>query len=254
MDPSPGPYVDWLRGAGVPFAVDDALARDPDFDGPLVLGDEPLRSLVLRIGEGGEQEDLPPVVEHRDPAAGLTADHATQSVAREMVRRPHVEPMRPLWEIGCGTGVLASLGGLLGAVPILGTDVDPRAIALARRTSSDTGVEVEWLQGSLLDPIDPAEEAHLVIANLPHKPCADRSLPLSQDGGPEGDRVFAAFAAQAARRLPAGARVLFFLHSLPHPRLLGNLSRDFDLRLLSWKRRFLAPGEYGPLAADRRGG
>ena len=250
MEPDLLAYLDWLRGHGIPFSVRDPLARDPDFAGELVSGEEKVRLLVLEDGEG----QMPPVVEHRSPEKGLTADHATQSVARELVRGGHVEPMIPLWEVGAGTGVLASLGALLGAMPVYGTDLDPEAIPLARRTSSDTGVEVEWLEGNLLEPIPDHEEPGLVIANLPHKPRTDRRLlPFSQDGGPEGDAVFAAFAAQAERRLVPGNRILFFLHSLPHPRLLGRMAEGFDLTLLSWKRRRLGEGEFGPLREWFRG-
>lgn len=240
MDPDLAPWLDRLRAGGAVFEVDPDLARDADFEGPVVHGEDTVRQLVM--------EDMPPVIEHRDPAAGISADHATQSVAREMIRRPHVEPERPLWEIGCGTGVLAALGGLMGATPVLAVDVDPRALALAWRTASDSGVEVEPLRGSLLEPVPGDAEADLLVANLPHKPRRRlEDLPASEDGGPEGDAVFGSLVAQAERRLPPGARILFFLHSLPHPRLLARFSPCFDLRLLSWKRRYAAPGEWGGL-------
>ncbi len=231
-------YLGWLRAGGAAFEVDADLARDRDHDGPLVAGEETVRALAV--------EDLPPVVEHRDPAAGLTADHATRSVAAEILRRAFVVPEQPFWDIGCGTGVLASLGALLGAAPVLGVDLDPAALALAARTAEETGVEVTLLQGSLLEPIPEDEEAGLVVANLPHRPDpGTEAQDLAHSGGPGGDAVFAAFAGQAERRLPPGARVLFFLHSLPHPRLLARLAGGFDLHLLSWKRRFLQPGEFG---------
>ena len=126
--------------------------------------------------------------------------------------------------------------------------MDPDALDLARRNAQDAGVEIELREGSLLEPFAPGEYADLLATNLPHKPCrAQGELPLAQDGGPEGDALFSSLFEQATEQLPAGSRIVFFLHSLAHPRLLAGLTGNYRLRLLAWKRRFLAPGEYGEL-------
>ncbi len=130
----------------------------------------------------------------------------------------------------------------------LGTDIALDALELAHATADAANVEFPVFVGSVLDAVPADRTADLITANLPHKPCPrDRVLQVSQNGGPQGDKHHALLAAQAAERLAPGARVVFFMHSLPHPRLLGHYAEAFDLTLLAWKYRFLAAGEYGAL-------
>jgi SAM-dependent methyltransferase len=234
VNPDLARYLDWLKGHGVKFDVAQDLVQDEDHDGPLVEGDEEMRPVEL--------PGIAPFVEHRDPEAGLAADHATLSLARALL--PRVELGARFWDIGCGTGVLAVALGLKGASALVATDVDERALALARRTAADANVSVRFSHGVLLEAVPARLEADVVAANLPHKPCpGGLDLPLSQRAGPDGADIHAAFAAQAAARLRAGALVGFWLHSLPDPRLLHAYAA-FDLTLLSWKRRFLEAGEH----------
>jgi SAM-dependent methyltransferase len=227
-------YLDWLRGHGIAFEVAGDLVRDEDHLGPLVDGDDGMRPVEL--------PGIPPFVEHRDPEAGLAADHATFSLARALL--PRIAPGTRFWDIGCGTGVLAVAAGLKGASSIVATDVDERVIALARRTAADANVSIRFGHGMLLEAVPARLDADLVASNLPHKPCPPKgALPLSERAGEDGADVHAAFAAQAAARLAPGATVGFWLHSLPDPRLFRAYA-DFDLTLASWKRRFLQPGEY----------
>ena len=239
LDPLLARYLDWLDGHGVRFDVGARLIHGADHDGPLLEGDEPFRPLEL--------PGLPPFVEHRDPAAGIGADHATLFLLRVLLEAGHVGRGDRFWDVGCGTGVVAVAAGLAGARGIIATDVDPRALVLARRTAAEADVAVTFKEGSLLSPVPDGQRADVVTANLPHKPAPDGALPVAQAGGPEGDAVLGAFAGEAARRLDPGARVFFFLHSLPHPRLLEAFAPAFDLAILGWKRRYLRPGEYGPL-------
>ncbi len=234
MNPDLARYLDWLRGHGIRFDVAKDLVRDDDHDGPLALGDEGMRPVEL--------PGIAPFVEHRDPAAGLAADHATFSLARALL--PRLELGARFWDIGCGTGVLAVAAGLKGASAIVATDVDERAIALARRTAADSNISIRFCHGVLVEAVPANLGADLVAANLPHKPCPPGgNLPLSQRAGEDGADVHAVFAAQAAARLAPQALVCFWLHSLPDPRLLKAYAA-FDLSLASWKRRFLQPGEY----------
>jgi len=231
-------YLDWLRGHGLSFAVADGLWQGADHDGPLIEDDAETRPIEL--------PGLPPFVEHRDPAAGIAADHATMLVAEALLRGGVVTPGCRFWDVGCGTAVLAVAAGLAGARTIVATELDARAITVARRTAAEAGINVQFFKGSLLEPIPAKGIAEVVVANLPHKPVPYGSrLPLGQDGGPDGDEVHGSFVAQAEERLAAGARIVFFLHSLPHPRLLARYTNTFDLTLLAWKRRFLAVSGYG---------
>ena len=234
MNPDLARYLDWLRGHGVEFDVAKDLVHEEDHDGPLVLGDEEMRPV--------EFAGIAPFVEHRDPVAGLAADHATFSLGRVLL--PRIDLGARFWDIGCGTGVLAVAAGLKGASAIVATDVDARAIAIARRTGADSNISIRFCHGALLDAVPAGLGADVVAANLPHKPCPPGgSLPVSQRGSPDGSEPHATFAAQVAARLAPGAVVGFWLHSLPDPRLFKAYAA-FDLLLASWKRRFLQPGEY----------
>jgi SAM-dependent methyltransferase len=237
VNPDLSRYLDWLSGKGVRFDVAADLAREEDHDGALVEGEGDMRPVEL-LG-------IAPFVEHRDPEAGIAADHATFSVARALL--PRLALGARFWDIGCGTGVLAVAAGLKGGSAIVATDIDERALVLARRTAADANISIRFGHGVLLEAVPARLGADLVAANLPHKPCPPGvELPLSQRAGPDGADVHAAFATQAAVRLAAGTSILFWLHSLPDPRLLLAYEA-FDLTLLSWKRRFLQPGEYGDL-------
>jgi len=230
-------YLDWLTGHGVRFEVAPDLVREPDHDEPLVAGTEGMRPVEL--------PDVPPFVEHRDPASGLAADHATFSLARAILPRARLPLGARFWDIGCGTGVLAVAAGLAGASALVASDVDERALVLARRTAADANVSIRFCHGPLLEAVPERLTADIVAANLPHKPCPPGcSLPVGQSGGDDGAGPHAALAAQAAGRLEAGARVCFWLHSLPDPRLLRTYAAGYELSVLSWKRRFLQPGEY----------
>ena len=108
-------------------------------------------------------------------------------------------------------------------------------------------VAMDLRLGSLCEPLG-ADPVDLFLANLPHKPSvgADR-LPLAQDGGPEGDRLFSAALPAMARHQQRGGRLLFSLHSLPHPRLLRCAQRFYTLDLVRWKLRWLGSASYGGL-------
>lgn len=51
---------------------------------------------------------------------------------------------RRVLDAGCGNGVLAIAARLLGAAEVVGVDVDPEAIRIARRNGERARTEVEW--------------------------------------------------------------------------------------------------------------
>jgi len=233
-------YLDYLRSNGAVFEVSPTLRHDPDHTGSLAPQPDKWADVSW--------EGLPTIRERRDPAAGFVADHATQMVARCFLHDEVFTPGCRVWDVGCGTGVLGVLALQMGASEALGTDISLDALELAHATADAAGVTFPVFVGSVLDAVPADRGADLVTSNLPHKPCPpDRVLQVSQNGGPEGDEPHTLLAAQAAERLQRGARVVFFLHSLPHPRLLGHYQPNFDLTLLAWKYRYLMDGEYGAL-------
>ncbi|MBN1432033.1 MAG: methyltransferase [Methanomicrobiaceae archaeon] len=54
-------------------------------------------------------------------------------------------------DLGCGTGIIACGAALLDAAKVTGVDIDPGAIAAARRNAEKSGVEVEFVISDITD-------------------------------------------------------------------------------------------------------
>lgn len=59
---------------------------------------------------------------------------------------------RAVCDLGCGTGILACGAALLEASCVTGIDIDPAAIAVARRNAELLGVTVEFQVADVRDP------------------------------------------------------------------------------------------------------
>lgn len=82
-------------------------------------------------------------------------DHVLALLTREtelkgrLVRQARIEPGMKVLDLGCGTGTLALL--VKRAVPdarVIGLDVDPQVLAIARRKAETAGLSIEWMQGT----------------------------------------------------------------------------------------------------------
>lgn len=72
-----------------------------------------------------------------------------------------------VYDLGCGTGILAIGARLLGARRVVGVDRDPGALAVARENGSALGADVEWLEADVTT-LDPAtHRADIVLMNPP---------------------------------------------------------------------------------------
>lgn len=127
-------------------------------------------------------------------------------------------------EIGVGSGaVLASLAGR-GATRLTGTDVDPDAIAEARRLMDSLGEEVELLCGDLWAPLA-GRRFDLVVANPPHFPMLAPGYagrpPHWSFGGADGRLVMDKLMRGLPHHLAPGGRA-FVVHSA----FLGRAATD----------------------------
>jgi putative methylase len=73
-------------------------------------------------------------------------------------------PGRSVVDLGCGTGRLAIGAALLGATPVLGVDVDPAAVEVARSAAASAGVAVEF---EVADVATGGRPCELVVMNPP---------------------------------------------------------------------------------------
>ena len=71
---------------------------------------------------------------------------------------------KKILDLGCGTGMLAIGGWLLGAKEIIGVDVDGRALAVARRNAGALGAEIRFLEMRVQEL---KERADTVVMNPP---------------------------------------------------------------------------------------
>ena len=83
-----------------------------------------------------------------------------------------VHPGDTVIDVGSGSGVLSFVAARLGAGRVFGTDINPRAIEVARHNADLLGLAdaVDFRQGSLFEPLD-GIRANVVIGDvsgIPH--------------------------------------------------------------------------------------
>jgi len=110
------------------------------------------RNLVLRLDPG---------------MAFGTGTHPTTQLCLETLE-DRIYPGMNVIDLGCGSGILAITAVKLGAGKVLGLDVDPQAIRVARENILLNGVEssIEIRSGSLQELLMEGRSAPLVVANI----------------------------------------------------------------------------------------
>jgi release factor glutamine methyltransferase len=124
-------------------------------------------------------------------------------------------------EIGVGSGCISISLAHHGGIIMLGTDICPRAVEIAKfnatRHSRESGNPPTFVAANLFPP--GIEEFDFIVSNPPYIPTGeiadlDESVknyePLSAlDGGHDGLEFYRRIAAQAAARLAVGGRIYF---------------------------------------------
>lgn len=123
-----------------------------------------------------------------------------------------IHPGDHVLEVGCGSGYIAA--GLAEYARVLATDINPHAVRETRMRGVDV-VRSDLLRG-IRGPFD------MVLFNPPYLPTSEDErmndwLEQALDGGPDGCRVIAEFAAGVAQVLAPGGRVLLLFSSLTGP-------------------------------------
>ncbi len=103
---------------------------------------------------------------HMDPgmAFGTGAHETTRLCVQELEK--HVRTGMTVYDIGCGSGVLTIAAAALGADKVVGIDLDPQAVRVAREnvTLNRKNDVVRIRQGNLMDVL--TEKADLLISNI----------------------------------------------------------------------------------------
>jgi release factor glutamine methyltransferase len=108
-------------------------------------------------------------------------------------------------DLGTGSGCLAlALKHSFPAARVIGVDLSPEALSLARENADLTGLEVEWFEGDLFAALPPALEGRidLVVSNPPYvadgdplpAEIADHEPQVALFAGPRGTEVLARIA------------------------------------------------------------
>ena len=112
-----------------------------------------------------------------DPGMAFgTGTHETTSLCVKMMEK-YMKPSDKVLDVGCGSGILSIVGALLGSRDILGVEIDPVAVEVAKENVELNGVSdiVKIQEGDLTKGLD--YKADLVVANL----MADLVMLLSKD-------------------------------------------------------------------------
>jgi len=178
--------------------------------------EEAYRSLIARRAA---HEPTPYILGHKEffgldfdvtPAAIIPRPETEMLVeeAIAFVQNRPADQVVTIADVGTGCGAIAvSLNHLLPSAQLISIDASADALALARRNADHhpSAQPIRFLQGDLLDPVDPPLD--LILANLPYIPTAqwaqlppeirEREPRNGLDGGPDGLRQIARLLAMA---------------------------------------------------------
>ena len=115
-----------------------------------------------------------------------------------------------LLDFGCGSGILAIAGMLLGARQAVGTDIDPQALEASRDNASRNGIAAA--QFPLYLPADlPPQQADVVVANILAGPLVSLAGQITSLVKPGGRLALSGILAEQAEEVCAAYRDAFEL-------------------------------------------
>jgi release factor glutamine methyltransferase len=240
--PALSAIVTRLRAAGCVFAEDEARLLISTARTPAELAD-----MVDRRAAGLPLEQVVGWAEFCGLRIAVTPGVFVPRRRTEFLVRQAVALARPaagragsrpvVVDLCCGSGAVgAALGAALGPVELHAADVDPVAVACARRNLAAAGGQV--YQGDLYEPLPAALRGRidLLAANVPYIPTEEIELLPAEarihepraalDGGPDGLDVLRRVAAAAPRWLAAGGHLLIETSERQAPRAVAAFTRS----------------------------
>lgn len=128
---------------------------------PTRIGD---RIVVKPIWEEYREQDGDLVIELDPGMAFGTGEHETTRMCIKALEK-YVKPDTTVFDVGCGSGILAIAAAKLGAKKAVGVDLDPVAVESAEENVKFNNLNnIELLQGNLIDVIE--GKAEIVVANI----------------------------------------------------------------------------------------
>jgi len=135
------------------------------------------RLVIKPSWEEYEPENPEDLIIEIDPGMAFgTGTHATTSLCLKLTEK-YLKPGDAVLDVGCGSGILSIAAALLGAGCVLGVDIDPVAVPIARENVALNGLSdrIEIREGDLTKGLD--FQGNLVLGNL----MADLVMMLSDD-------------------------------------------------------------------------
>lgn len=207
--------AEWLLCAATGL---DRVGLYLNFEKP--LDDEELAAYRSMVARRGRREPLQHILgtqefcglEFEVTPDVLIPRHDTETLVNEALAR--MPGARSVLDIGTGSGCIAvTVARGLPGVSVTAVDISEPALVVARRNAARNGVVIEFLHGSLLEPVA-GRQFDLIISNPPYIPSSDiKTLepevrdfdPLGAlDGGADGLDVYRALIPDAAIFLNSG--------------------------------------------------
>ena len=215
----PLPERDWLadnRERFAPFRIGRFVIQEPDDRTP-----PPSGAISLRIEAA--------------TAFGSGRHGSTEGCLRALgLLAPW--PIRRVLDVGCGSGLLAIAAAKLWRVPVLASDVDPQAVAVARANARLNGVghlvRVVVADGYRSPVIESSPPFDLVLCNILARPLKRLAREAARRMRPGGIAVVAGL-------LTADGNDVLAAHRAAGLTLLRRIDRD-GWRTLVLRRRALA--------------
>lgn len=173
-DESPSEAVAFLseryNSAGIEHSIDLSVCRNQDWENnwkeffkPMPVGEK----LLIRPAWENEYDADGRTVLNIEPGLAFgSGGHDTTKLCLETLEK-HITPDTELLDLGCGSGILAIAGLLLGAKRADGVDIDELAVKTARENGEMNNLrepKFKVVQGDLTDKIHGKYD--VVVANI----------------------------------------------------------------------------------------
>jgi release factor glutamine methyltransferase len=200
----------------------DRVGLYVNFEKP--LSDQELAAYRAMVARRGKREPLQHILgtqefcglEFAVTPAVLIPRHDTETLVNEAVTR--MPAARSILDIGTGSGCIAiSLACNLSGASVTATDISPGALEVARGNARRCGADVEFLAGSLFQPVA-GRRFDLIVSNPPYIPSADieglepevrdHDPRTALDGGGDGLDIYRSLIPAATEHLNPGGWLL----------------------------------------------
>jgi release factor glutamine methyltransferase len=191
------------------------------------LGGKPTQYITGRQEFYGREFRVTPDVLIPRPETEHLVEAAVKSVGRDA----------RVVDVGCGSGAIAVSIALELGTRVVGCDISPAAIRVARRNALNLGAAVDFVAGDLLAPFGEAS-LDAVLSNPPYVPLDSREglqrevrdfePAVALFGGPGGNEIYARLTAEAARKLKPGGWLMMELG-------FGSLDAVLEMTQTGWR-------------------